>query len=171
VAEEQLAKLPPQQSRQADKNQLAKTVLSGLPEASAQRGKWSFNGICATCHSAKSEDGAFRLGPNLASIGAASQPRYLIESILEPSKVLKTGFQIETIETSDGKVYSGQIETRDQDILIKRVGAPPVTVPMARIKKRTTSHVSPMPDGLYNEMTIKELADLTAYLMTLKGGN
>jgi len=167
----QLEKLPQPPARPANKEQLGKAVLAALPQASAQRGRWSFNGTCVTCHSAKSDDGAFRLGPNLASIGAASQPGYLIESILEPSKVLKTGFQIETVETTDGQVYSGQIETRGQDILIKRAGAAPVTVPMAAVKKRTTSHVSPMPDGLYHEMTVKELADLTAYLMTLKGGN
>jgi putative heme-binding domain-containing protein len=171
IPDAQLQKLPGRPFRSADKNQFAKSILSGLKNASAQRGQWSFNITCATCHSVRSGAGEMFIGPNLANIGAASQPQYLIESVLEPSKVLKTGFQMETVETTDGKIYSGQMETKDQEIIIKRTGATPVKVPMANVKRRTTSHISPMPEGLYNEMTVRELADLTAFLLTLKGDN
>ncbi len=166
-----LTKLLKPSVRSANKAELAKAILSGLPRASSQRGKWSFNESCISCHSTKFDDSEFRLGPNLADIGSSSRPEYLIESILEPNKVLKTGYQLETIETKDGKIHSGQIETKDDDILIRNGDVPPVIVPMAQIKKRTTSHISPMPDGLYRDMTIKELADLIAYLKSLKGSN
>lgn len=166
-----LSKLPKYPARPTSKIELAKMVLAAIPQASAERGKWTFQADCASCHSTKVDDGEFRLGPNLASIGSASQSEYLIESILDPNKVLKTGYQIETIETTDGKIYSGQVETREENILIREAGLPLLTIPMAQIKKRTTSHVSPMPDGLYHDMTIKELADLIAYLKSLKGSN
>lgn len=78
---------------------------------------------------------------------------------------------METIETKDGKIYNGQVETAGNDILIRNAGAPPVTISMTEIKKRTTSHLSPMPDGLYHNMTLKELTDLIAYLVSLKGSN
>lgn len=155
----------------ANKTEFGKMILSALPKASAMRGKWSFGENCASCHSTKLYDEAFRLGPNLSDIGSSSQPQYLIESVLEPDKVLKTGYQIETIETKDGKVYIGQVETRGEDIVMRKQGMPEIVIPLVEIKKRTTSHTSPMPDKLYNEMTIKELADLTAYLKSLKGEN
>jgi len=171
IPDEQMERLPARPVRSTDKNQFAQSILAGLKGASAQRGKWTFNITCASCHSVRSGDGELRLGPNLANIGAASQPQYLIESILEPSKVLKTGFQIETIETKDGQVFNGQMETKDQQIIIKRIGTEPLKVPMTNVRKRKTSHLSPMPEGLDNEMTVSELADLTAYLLTLKESN
>ncbi|HTN05341.1 DUF7133 domain-containing protein [Agriterribacter sp.] len=157
--------------RPADKAEFGKMILSALPKGSAMRGKWSFGENCASCHSTKLYDEAFKLGPNLADIGSSSQPQYLIESVLEPDKVLKTGYQVETIETKDGKVYIGQAETRGEDMVMRRQGMPEIVIPLVQIKKRTASHTSPMPDGLYNAMTVKELADLTAYLKSLKGEN
>lgn len=158
-------------ARPANKTEFGKMILSALPKASAMRGKWSFGENCASCHSTKLYDESFKLGPNLADIGSSSQPQYLIESVLEPDKVLKTGYQIETIETKDGKVYIGQVETRGEDIVMRKQGMSEMVIPLVEIKKRTASHTSPMPDRLYNEMTIKELADLTAYLKSLKGEN
>ncbi|MBX3252971.1 MAG: c-type cytochrome [Chitinophagaceae bacterium] len=166
-----LSKLSQPPARPANKAELMKKIMSGLPGASARRGKWTFNSSCVSCHSTKADEGVFRLGPNLSDIGSSSQPEYLIESVLEPNKVLKTGYQMETIETKDGKLYYGQVETLGENILIRRIGESTVTLSMEQIKKRNTSHISPMPDGLYDGMTIKELADLTAYLISLKGGN
>lgn len=166
-----LSELPRPPARPANKAELMNKIMSGLSGASARRGKWTFNLACVSCHSTKIDQGEFRLGPNLADIGSSSQPEYLIESVLEPNKVLKTGYQMETIETKDGKLYYGQAETLGENILIRRMGEPTVTLSMTQIKKRNTSHTSPMPDGLYDGMTIKELADLTAYLKSLKGGN
>jgi len=171
IPEAQVGKLPVRPVRSADKNQFAKLILSNLKGASSQRGKWSFTTKCSSCHSARSGEGELLLGPNLANIGVASQPQYLIESILQPSKVLKTGFQVETLETKDGQTFSGQMETRDQKIIIKRRGTESLKIPMTNVKRRTTSHISPMPEGLDNTMPVSELADLTAYLLTLKGGD
>jgi len=155
-------------NRPTNKEEIAKLVVSKLKGASSQRGRWSFSNECSTCHSVHSGGGESLLGPNLANIGAASQPQYLIESILQPSKVLKTGFQVGTVETKDGQVYSGQMATKNGEIVIKRVGTEPLKMPIADIKSRTTSHLSIMPEGLDDNMSTEELADLTAYLLSLK---
>ncbi len=158
-------------ARPTNKTEFAKLILSGLPKASGMRGKWSFGENCTSCHSTKIYDEEFKLGPNLSAIGASSQPQYLVESVLEPDKVLKTGYQMETIETTSGKVYNGQAEARGEAIVVRNPGMPEAVIPIAEIKKRTESHKSPMPDGLYNAMTIRELSDLIAYLKSLKGDN
>jgi len=164
-----LRKLPLPAARPSNKDDLSKKVLSG--RGSSQRGKWTFTAHCSTCHATRVDDAIFRLGPNLTNIGSATQPAYLIESVLEPNKVLKTGYQLETIETTDGKVFSGQVETRDEALVIRNSGVNLVTLPLEQIKKRTTSHISPMPEGLYLDMTVKELTDLIAYLKSLKESN
>lgn len=166
-----LKQLPQPPQRPSNKEELSKRILSGLSKGSPRWGRWTYNQTCLVCHSNKTDDETFRLGPNLSTIGASSQPSYLIESILEPNKVLKTGYQLETIETKDGKTYTGQAETKGNELIIRNNGAEPVTIPMDQINKRTTSHISPMPEGLYHDMTIRELADLIAYLLSLKGSN
>ncbi|MBW7892721.1 MAG: c-type cytochrome, partial [Chitinophagaceae bacterium] len=169
--EQRLKQLPAAPQRPLHKEELSKKILSDLPKGSARRGKWTYTQTCLVCHSHKTDDETFRLGPNLSTIGASSQPSYLIESILEPSKVLKTGYQVETIDTKDGKSYSGQTETKGNELIIRNNGKEPVVIPMNQINKRATSHISPMPEGLYHDMTIREMADLIAYLLSLKGSN
>lgn len=166
--EQRLKQLPAAPHRPLQKEELSKKILSDLPKGSARRGKWAYTQTCLVCHSNKTDDDSFRLGPNLSTIGASSQPSYLIESILEPSKVLKTGYQVEAIDTKDGKSYTGQTETKGNELVIRNNEAEPVVIPMNQITKRTTSHISPMPEGLEQEMTIREMADLIAYLLSLK---
>lgn len=113
------------------------------------------------CHSV-------RLGPSLAGLGAVVPPQYLVESILEPNKVIKTGFQMETVETKDGRTFSGLVEAAGANLLIRILGAPPSSVPLAEAKLRSASPMSPIPAGMKTTMTVVELADLTAYLLLLK---
>lgn len=156
--------------RPTDKTELANLVLSTVKNGGASylMGKLSFDNACAICHAIQPGEGGGLLGPNLANIGVASQPQYLIESILEPSKVLKTGYQVEAIETKDGRTYTGHIEIKDDKIIIRTLGSEPLEVLMDNVKSRTTSHLSLMPSGLDNLMTTGELSDLTLYLMYLR---
>lgn len=165
------SQLPQPPIRPAATAALSKLIADGVPKASARRGKWTFYSSCISCHANSVDDNEFRLGPNLFDIGSSSQPEYLIESILEPNKVLKTGYQLETIETKDGKKYQGQVETLGEEIAVRRPGEPTVTISMEQVKTRSTSHLSPMPEGLYRDMTVGEVSDLIAYLRSLKGGN
>ncbi|TCS86698.1 putative heme-binding domain-containing protein [Anseongella ginsenosidimutans] len=155
-------------NRGEDKQQLARDILSSLKEASVQRGKWAFASACIACHTTDTRSDAEKLGPGLASIGASARAEYIVESILEPSKILKTGFQLETLEMQDGRTLSGQVSMKDKKAVISNLGAEQI-VDLDDIKTRSTSHLSPMPSGLDNGMTVAELADLTAYLLSLNG--
>ena len=91
--------------------ELRSSVLARFAKASPKLGRLSFNSArtgCSKCHSIRPGQVAF--GPSLADVGTASQPEYLVESILEPSKVIKTGFQSETLETHDGTVVSAWLK-------------------------------------------------------------
>lgn len=164
ATDDRLKKLPP---RSEDKQELAHQILSSLKEASIQRGKWAFATACAVCHITDTQSEVEKLGPGLASIGASANADYILESILEPSKILKTGYQLETLEMQDGRTLSGQVSIRDNKAFISNLGAEQ-EVDLSAVISRSTSHLSPMPAGLDNGMTIAELADLTAYLLSLK---
>lgn len=151
------------------KPDLAASVLARLPKASATLGRLSFHSArtgCSQCHSLT--PGNSRFGPSLADIGTASQPQYLIESILEPGQVIKTGFQTEIIETSDGGVLAGLVEAAEGRLLVKVSPNQHETVPMDQVKSRSASRVSLMPEGLDAAMSEAELADLVAWLQSLK---
>ena len=149
--------------------ELAASLLARLPKASALLGRSSFHSAragCTKCHSIKPGESPF--GPSLADIGAASQPQYLIESILEPSKVIKTGFQNEIIETSDGRVLSGLVEASGGQLLVRISPDEQVTVPLGQVKSRSISPISPMPEGLEAAMSEAEVTDLVAWLQSLR---
>lgn len=161
--------LPFKANTPTTKSELMAAVLARLPIASATLGRLSFHSAragCAKGHSLKPGESPF--GPSLAEIGAASQPEDLVESILEPGRGIKTGFQTETIETNDGRVLSGLVEASGSQLLVNISPDEQLTVPLRQVKNRAASHVSPMPEGLEASMSEVELADLVAYLQSLR---
>ena len=62
---------------------------------------------CFACHRFASEGGAF--GPDLTALAGRFNAKDLIESIVEPSKVISDQYAAVNIVTTDGKVVSGRI--------------------------------------------------------------
>lgn len=155
--------------RHPGKPELAAAVLRRLPKASATLGRLGFASPrlgCAVCHSA--QPGASPFGPSLSGIGTASQPEYLIESILEPSRVIKTGFQTEVVERIDGETVTGVVEVAGSQLRVRISATEQVSFPVASVKRRITSPISLMPEGLEGTMSEMELSDLVAWLQSLK---
>jgi putative heme-binding domain-containing protein len=156
--------LPPR-----DKRTFAEAVLRRVPTGSPVLGRLSFHSArvsCSKCHATRPDEASF--GPNLSNIGAASQPEYLVESILEPSKVIKTGFETERIDMVDGQSLSGLVEVRDKGLVIRVSAEERIALPREKILCRTVGAVSSMPEGLDAACSTAELADIVAYLMSLR---
>jgi putative heme-binding domain-containing protein len=152
-----------------DNPALAAEVLEQLPRASATLGRLVFTTpqfACTACHS--DTPGESLTGPSLAGLGAAAQPAYIVESILDPSRVLKTGWALESVATSDGGSLTGRVTADEGVLTVAAFGAEPVRIALADVKSRATLPVSPMPSGLAAGLTAGELADLTAWLLSLK---
>ncbi len=72
---------------------------------------------CAQCHRLNNEGGA--IGPDLTGAGAKYSRRDLLESILEPSKVLSDQFQNMTVTKKDGEDVTGRIvEDTDSKLVL-----------------------------------------------------
>lgn len=125
---------------------------------------------CAKCHRPTAAQD--RLGPDLSRIEVDATDAYLIESILLPSKVIKTGFESSLLLTLDGQVYNGIVLSEDPNRVVIRDMKnldQPVTIPRADVEELQPSTVSSMPANLADELTDRQqFLDLLRYVMDLK---
>jgi putative heme-binding domain-containing protein len=107
---------------------------------------------CAKCH-AVGESKGDSIGPDLSKLGREATDAYLIESVLQPSKTVKKGFETVTIATTDGKVLIGLLAEDHPDRLVVRDPSQDgklVTILKRDIDQRTDGGQSVMPGGLLN---------------------
>src|SRR4051812_34005820 len=124
---------------------------------------------CTKCH--VGEHGAPALGPDLAAMGKDVADAYLVESILDPSKTIKKGYETITVSTDDGRTVTGLLgEDRPDAIVVRDPGhdGKPITIPKAQIEERKDGGPSIMPSGLVNNLgTRQQFLDLVRYLMEI----
>lgn len=145
-------------------------LLPLLKTGDAANGRKVFFGKkskCATCHRVGSEGG--KIGPDLTTIGANRSPADLLESIVLPSATIVREYDPYSVVTTKGRVISGLI-VRDtkEAVHIQPATGEPVVVPRNEIESVNPATVSIMPKGLEQALTEKELADVVAFLKSLK---
>jgi putative heme-binding domain-containing protein len=125
---------------------------------------------CVQCHIAG--PGPSPLGPNLAAM-PQGVPReqlvaHLVESILEPSAVIRPEHRGVTIITDDGRSRTGLVARETDDAVVLRdaeTGGGETTIPKATIDDRVPSSQSLMPTGLANLLADRrQFLDLVRYL-------
>lgn len=122
--------------------------------------------MCLACHFINGTGRDF--GPDLSHLGNRASREAILESLLEPSKVIAPGFQPAVIETSEGTL-SGFIVKEDNHALhLKLPTGQTQTIITNRVTSRKTLPVSLMPEGQLQALTAQEAADLLAYLAALK---
>jgi putative heme-binding domain-containing protein len=130
------------------------------------RGKEAYlAGQCIKCHRLGQEGGT--VGPDLSAIASRFGRRDILESILEPSKVVSEQYQNEIVVTLSGKTIIGRVMADSGEaLLIQPDPLVPdrVTVKKADVEERKRSNVSPMPEHLADVLTAAEILDLIAYL-------
>jgi putative heme-binding domain-containing protein len=120
---------------------------------------------CLACHKFGAEGGA--VGPDLTAIASRFTRKDILDSILDPSKVISEQYQATLIKKKNGDVLDGRIveETADKVVLHPNQLVPDkVTVLKADIEARQPSKTSPMPPALVNTLNSGEILDLLAYL-------
>jgi putative heme-binding domain-containing protein len=147
-------------------NELVKYLTMGDGRfGSFENGREVFQRVhCAKCHrfGDMGEDDA----PDLTALSRRAMKKEILESILFPSHVLPKSYASQTVVTTRGRKYSGHIiqqGTNDQLLLVQpddRV----VTLSQADVEETLPERASGMPEGLLDELTLQEVADLFAYL-------
>jgi putative heme-binding domain-containing protein len=122
---------------------------------------------CVKCHRVGGDGGD--VGPDLSTIGAQSDRAKLAESILYPSRSIREGYQQVAAATADGRVLAGLVRAESADTLTLRdADGKDHAISKAEIEERTTAAASLMPEGLQDDLSLQDFADLIAYLESLK---
>jgi putative membrane-bound dehydrogenase-like protein len=136
------------------------------PKGNAANGK-ALSALCMACHQIGSAGG--QIGPNLSGAGAMGLEAVL-RNILTPNAAMEPGYRIYRVEMKHGDLIDAFFVSEDKDaVVIRQAGLPDRRVPKADIRSTKFIRRSLMPEGLLDALPEQSVADLLAYLMTLKG--
>lgn len=147
----------------------ATLLATGLTGRDFDRGKALFSAAnCYGCHRFSHEGGS--VGPDLTALSGRFSPRDILESVLEPSKVVSDQYAAVQIVTNEGKVVVGRIVNLSGDnYLVNTNMLDPnamETIDRQSIEEMGPAKSSMMPNGLLNTLSDDELLDLMAFLLS-----
>jgi putative heme-binding domain-containing protein len=118
---------------------------------------------CIKCHRHGGRGEA--AGPDLTTAGQRFQRREILESVLYPSHVISDQYSSRTIITTDGRTLTGIVAPAAQDttVVLQATGVK-ATIRNSDIEQNVPSKQSAMPEGLFNNLSLEEIADLLAFL-------
>jgi putative heme-binding domain-containing protein len=142
---------------------------NGLSGRNFDRGRRMFAAAnCFACHRYDNAGGA--IGPDLSSLAGRFGVREIVESIMEPSKVVSDQYQAVTVVTDDGREITGRIVNLKGNTFMINTNMldPNALEPVDRtaIESQTPAKLSMMPTGLLNTLQDDEVLDLLAYLLS-----
>ncbi len=142
-----------------------------VPSGDASRGQAVFRGKggCLNCHRVSREGS--RLAPDLSEIGAMRTPERLRRSLLDPTAAMLPMHRSVRAVTLDGNVVTGR-RLNEDTYSVQLVDAQEhlISLMKADLREYKVIAVSPMP-SYRDKLTADELADLLAYLVSLKEVN
>jgi putative heme-binding domain-containing protein len=122
---------------------------------------------CSKCHSINREGG--RIGPPLDRIAARRSGEYIMESILEPSKDIDPEYETVQVVTQKGTVVKGlRVNESNFNIQLREENGRFHSFLKSELESVTVLKKSLMPENVAEILTVKELHDLFAFLMTLE---
>ena len=135
----------------------------------ARRGRTIFDGKgeCGRCHRVGAQGS--RVAPDLSDIGAARSAGSLLRSMTDPSSQMMPINRPVRAVTRDGTVINGRRLNEDTyTVQIVDDKEKLISLTKADLREYTILTVSPMP-SYKGRLTEDELADVVAYLLSLKG--
>lgn len=135
----------------------------------AANGKALFEGKggCLRCH--RVGDQGSRVGPDLGDVGSRRPAAALQESIIAPSETILPQNRFVHIVLKDGTVVGGRRLNEDTytvEVIDQKEQM--ISVSRDNIREYTLLKTSPMP-SYQGKLSSREVSDLVAYLLSLKG--
>lgn len=144
-------------------------ISAKLTKRNFEHGKAMFSAAqCYACHHFAGDGGA--VGPDLTGLAGRFSPRDILESVLEPDKVISDQYAASLITTYGGKTYTGRMTNfGGDDITLNTDMQDPnavVTIKRSEVESLQPAKTSMMPSGLLNTLQEEELLDLMAFLLS-----
>jgi putative heme-binding domain-containing protein len=122
---------------------------------------------CAKCHRVGDRGGD--IGPELTGVAGTRPARFIVESVLQPSLEIASGYETVLIQLTDGRLLDGVVRSESADSLwLVTSDGEEVGLEPAEIARRREQELSLMPDNFSDVLTVTDLHDLLAYLFTLR---
>lgn len=122
---------------------------------------------CAKCHTVGGEGG--RVGPTLDRIASRRAPEFIMESIVLPSKEIAPEYEAVAVATNDGRVITGlRVNETNFSIQLHEENGRFHSLLKRDLDEVKVLKKSLMPENLPELLSVKELHDLFAFLMTLE---
>jgi putative membrane-bound dehydrogenase-like protein len=118
---------------------------------------------CAACHRFGRRGES--IGPDLSTVRQRFQTKEVLEAILFPSHVISDQFRSYVVTTLDGRIQLGMVTPLDSDTIavIDSEGKKRI-LPKSQIESQLVASVSVMPEGLLDPLSLREIADLFAFM-------
>jgi putative heme-binding domain-containing protein len=122
---------------------------------------------CIACHTVNADEPP--KGPILSAVAKIYDRAALTESILKPSAKIAQGFETQWFKVKKGEQVEGFVIREGGDSVdVRNILGQTLTLEKADITERGKRETSMMPEGLLNAFAPSELANLLAYLESLK---
>ncbi len=146
------------------------TILKDTQPGDVRKGQAVFNSAkaaCTACHKIAYVGG--QIGPDLTKIGSIRSDRDLLEAIVFPGASFVRSYEPVKVEAKDGRSFTGILKAdRTDEVLLTVSATEEVRIARKDIDEIKPGTVSVMPAGLDQQLTKQELADLVAFLKSLK---
>jgi putative membrane-bound dehydrogenase-like protein len=118
---------------------------------------------CVTCHRLEGVGG--QVGPDLTRVWDTHSVEKLLESMTQPSKEIKEGYQAYRLDTLGGQVHTGlKITESKEEVVIREANGRDVRVKREDVEKLAPSKISLMPDDVVSQLSYEQFIDLVAFL-------
>lgn len=152
----------------ADRQTMVNAYQASMPEEAGNpaAGRAVFRQHCVSCH--RVEGAGHELGPSLAAMQARG-PEAMLLGILDPNREVLPAFTGRTAVCADGRVITGVLKA-EGDASVTLLAAEGVEHLLARdeIDELIDSRRSLMPEGFERSIDPRAMADLLAYLMSVR---
>jgi putative membrane-bound dehydrogenase-like protein len=122
---------------------------------------------CATCHRMEGVGGS--VGPDLSRLWDTMTVEKILESIVDPSKEIKEGFQTYRLTTLDEQVHTGLKTKEDaKEVLLRDANGRDIRVAKDDLGSLDSTKLSLMPDNAVAQISYEQFIDLLAFLKSRK---
>lgn len=149
------------------RNDVVKDYSQSLAmKSDCAQGKAVFKKECSTCH--KLEEVGYDLGLPLSDIKKRGR-EFILTNVLDPNREINPTYLNYVLITDEGLSVTGMITAESAtSITLTRAEGESDTVLRSQIDELQNTGVSIMPEGLEKQLSKQNLADLIAYLMSVK---
>ena len=128
-------------------------------------GRDVFNDHCSQCH--KVGETGSEVGPDLLSLSGRTKYEFL-ENILDPNSNIVPGYEEYLVETNDGRALTGVMASQGPaTVTLRRSEGEEDTISRSQIASLRSLGVSAMPEGVQEDISVRQMTDLLEYLTHL----